>query len=83
MKDQILARVFGEDNISHPQTVIRWETLFSKIANTVDNLPITKGNRSNATNLGYEIITSNRLKLGQIIIVHWKVKGLNLICPQI
>ena len=49
----------------HPQTVLQWETLFSKIANTVDNLPLAKGNKSNATNLGYEIITPNRLKLGR------------------
>ena len=49
----------------HPQTVLQWETLFSKVANTVDNLPMAKGNTSNATNLGYEIITPNRLKLGR------------------
>ena len=52
-------------NTNHPQTVIQWETLFSKIANTVDNLPMTKGNTSNVTNLGYESITSNRLNLGR------------------
>ena len=34
---------------NHPQTVLQWETLFSKIANTVDNLPMAKGNTSNAT----------------------------------
>ena len=47
-------------NTNYPQTVLQWETLFSKIANTVDNLPM-----SNATNLDYEIITPNRLKLEQ------------------
>ena len=52
-------------NTNRPQTVLQWETLFSKIANTEDNLPMAKGNMSNATNLGYEIITPNRLKLGQ------------------
>ena len=26
-------------NINHPQTVLQWETFFSKIANTVDILP--------------------------------------------
>ena len=39
--------------------------LFSKIANTVDNLPMAKGNTSNSSNLGYEIITPNRVKLGR------------------
>ena len=52
-------------NTNHTQTVLQWETLFSKIANTVDNLPMAKGNTSIATNLGYEIITPNRLKLGR------------------
>ena len=51
-------------NAKHALPVLQWETLFSKIANTVDNLPITKGDTSNNTNLGYEIITLNRLKLG-------------------
>ena len=50
-------------NTNHPQTVLQWETLFSKIANTVDNLSMAKRNTSNATNLGYEFITPNRLKL--------------------
>ena len=45
---------------NHPQTVLQWETLFSKIANTVDNLPMAKGNRSNSSNLD-----PNRLKLGR------------------
>ena len=44
-------------NTNHPQTVLQWETLFSKIANTVDNLPMAKGNTSNVTNLGSELIT--------------------------
>ena len=51
-------------NTNHQQTVLQWETLFSKIANTVDNRPLAKGNTSNATNLGFEIITPKRLKLG-------------------
>ena len=45
------------------QTILQWETLYAKIANTVDNLPM--GYTSNSSNLGYEIITPNRLKLGR------------------
>ena len=52
-------------NTNHPQTVLQWETIFAKIVNTVDNLPMAKGNTSNSSNLGYEIITPNRLKLGR------------------
>ena len=29
-------------NTDHPQTVLQWETLFSKIANTGNNLPMAK-----------------------------------------
>ena len=38
-------------------TVLQWETLFCKIVNTLDNLP--------TGNLGSEIITANRIKLGR------------------
>ena len=50
-------------NTNYPQTVLPWKMLFSKIANTVDNLPMVKGDTSNSSNLGYGIITLNRLKL--------------------
>jgi len=46
-------------------TSLQWETTLAKIASTLDDLPIAKGNSSNLTNLGYEILTCNRLKLGR------------------
>ena len=46
-------------------TSLQWETLFSKIVNTPDNLPIAKGNATVTGNLGSEIITANRIKLGR------------------
>ena len=46
-------------------TVLQWETCFSKIANQIDDLPMAKGNSSNVADLGWEIITPNRLKLGR------------------
>ena len=49
---------------SSPMTCLQWDTLFSRISNTIDNLPIAKESNSNETALGYEIITHNRLKLG-------------------
>jgi len=48
-----------------PMTALQWETLFSRISNSIDNLPIARGDRSNETTLGYEVITPNRLKLGR------------------
>ncbi len=52
-------------NNSHPMTCLQWDTLFSRISNSIDNLPLALGNTSNETALGYEIITPNRLKLGR------------------
>ena len=46
-------------------TALQWETLFSKVVNMLDNLPISKGNRMTTGNLGSEIITANRIKLGR------------------
>jgi len=48
-----------------PMTALQWDTLFSRISNSIDNLPIARGDTSNGTSLGYEIITPNRLKLGR------------------
>ena len=50
---------------SVPMTCIQWDCLFAKISNAIDNLPIARGDNSSATNLGYEIITPNRLKMGR------------------
>ena len=46
-------------------TAIEWETLFSKLANELDNLPMAKGGTSTTNDLGWQIITANRLKLGR------------------
>ena len=46
-------------------TALQSETLFSKVVNTIDNLPIAKGNAMTTGNLGSEIITANRIKLGR------------------
>ena len=46
-------------------TALQLETLFSKVVNTIDNLPIAKGNAMTTGNLGSEIITAHRIKLGR------------------
>jgi hypothetical protein len=46
-------------------TWLGWETLFARISNELDNLPIARGGAKAATDLGWEIITPNRLKLGR------------------
>ena len=52
-------------NNSHAMTALSWQTLFSKIASDIDNVPICRGNASNAADFGFEIITPNRLKIGR------------------
>ena len=46
-------------------TALQWETLFSKVENCLDNLPIAKRNNTATGNLGSEILTANRIKLGK------------------
>ena len=53
------------DTLTKIMTALHWETLFSKVVNTLDNLPIEKGNAKPTGNLGSEIITANRIKLGR------------------
>ena len=50
---------------NHSRTTLQWDYLFTKIANSIDDLPLARGDTSNVSSLGYEIITANRLKLGR------------------
>jgi hypothetical protein len=53
------------DTVEVCNTLIGWETVFAKIADQIDNLPIARGGQKAASDLGWEIITPNRLKLGR------------------
>jgi hypothetical protein len=46
-------------------TLLGWETVFARIADALDDIPIARGGPSAANDLGWEIITPNRLKLGR------------------
>ena len=46
-------------------TLLGWETLFATIASAIDDLPIARGSATASNDLGWEIITPNRLKLGR------------------
>ena len=61
-----------------PQTAIQWETLFSKVANTIDNTPIAKGNSTNGVDAGFEVLTPNRIKLGRNNYRAMEGEGVNL-----
>ena len=49
----------------NPLTPLEWETVFAKISNTLDDVPMAKGNSSNVSDLGFDILTPNRLKMGR------------------
>jgi hypothetical protein len=46
-------------------TLLGWETVFARISDALDDLPIARGGPSAASDLGWDIITPNRLKLGR------------------
>ena len=50
---------------SQAQTAVQWQALFAKVASALDDLPLAKGDTSNTSHLGFEILTANRLKLGR------------------
>jgi hypothetical protein len=53
------------DSTDEVNTLLGWETTFARIADHLDNLPIARGSSKAPTDLGWEIITPNRLKLGR------------------
>ena len=59
-------------------TSMQWETRLVKIASTLDDLPITEGNSSNLKNLGYEIFTCYRLRLGNFFFRSLEGDGMDL-----
>jgi len=63
-------------------TMVGWETLFARISSQVDDIPIARGSATAATDLGWEIITPNRLKIGRNS--HKNLDGPVLLedCPQ-
>ena len=52
-------------NTDHAMSALQWETLFAKIGNLIDDVPLAKSKSSNVNDPGWEIITANRLKLGR------------------
>jgi hypothetical protein len=46
-------------------TPLEWETVFAKMVNALDDIPIAKGNSSNVSDIGFEILSPNRLKMGR------------------
>lgn len=52
-------------NTKQPLTFLQWETLFAKISNEINDLPIAKTTRSQIDDPVWDLITPNRLILGR------------------
>jgi hypothetical protein len=59
----MLQRLF--DTTEQCNTLLGWETVFARIASQIDDVPIARGTSTAPTDLGWDIITPNRLKLGR------------------
>jgi hypothetical protein len=59
----MLQRLF--DTTEHCNTLLGWETVFARIASHIDDVPIARSTSTAPTDLGWDIITPNRLKLGR------------------
>ena len=66
-----------------PMTSLQWETTFAKIASMIDDLPLARGDSSSTTNLGYDILSPNRLKLGRNNFRSLDGGGINILASQI
>jgi hypothetical protein len=52
-------------NSDTPLSLLQWETLFSRISNMINDLPIAKCEKSKIDDPGWDLITPNRLLLGR------------------
>ena len=52
-------------NTQSPLTPLQWETVFCKMASEIDDIPLARADRSNSADLGWDILTPNRFKLGR------------------
>ena len=46
-------------------TAIQWETVFSKMASEIDDIPIARADKAANSDFGWDILTPNRFKLGR------------------
>ena len=46
-------------------TSLQWETVFSKMASEIDDIPMARADKASNTDIGWQLLTPNRLKLGR------------------
>ena len=52
-------------NTDIAMTALQWETIFSKMASEIDDLPIARADKAPNSDIGWQLLTPNRLKLGR------------------
>lgn len=52
-------------NTDIAMTALQWETIFSKMASEIDDIPIARADKAPNTDIGWQLLTPNRLKLGR------------------
>ena len=50
---------------SYSLTPMQWETVFAKLASEIDDIPMAKADKT-STDLGWDLLTPNRFKLGEL-----------------
>jgi Pao retrotransposon peptidase/Integrase zinc binding domain len=76
----MLQRLF--DTTDQCNTLLGWETVFARIASQIDDVPIARGTSTAPTDLGWDIITPNRLKLGRNNFRQLEGEVILNSCPQ-
>ncbi len=76
----MLQRLF--DTTDHCNTMLGWETVFARIASQIDDVPIARVTSTAPTDLEWEIITPNRLKLGRNNFRQLEGEVVIEYCPQ-
>ena len=62
LRDMMRKLAVSEDTA---MTALQWETLFAKISSMINDLPLAKSSTSNVSDLGWNLLTPNRLLLGR------------------
>ena len=52
-------------NTDLPLSILQWETIFAKISNDINNVPIAKCTQTRVSDTAWDVITPNRLMLGR------------------
>ena len=52
-------------NVNVGMTAIQWESIFAKMANEIDEIPMARADKSSSVDTAWDLLTPNRFKLGR------------------